>query len=173
MTGLQQRRLRRTIMRISFDLDEVLFVDPETYETEDPPRFPFNVVYRERLRKGTVRLIHSLQKEGFEVWVYTSSSRPVQYIQSLFRLYGVRFDGIINNPRHLREVQKHHAVPLPQKMPGFYRIALHIDDEDVIHQNGRRYGFRTYKVFDPDPDWVEKVLAEAERVRKLEERKAH
>ena len=154
-------------MRISFDLDEVLFVDPNTYEIEDPPRFPFNVMYRERLRKGTVRLIHTLQDEDFEVWIYTSSARPVKYIQTLFLCYGVHFDGVINNPRHLKEVQRHHRTPLPQKMPGFYHIALHIDDEDVIHQYGKRYGFRTYKVYEEDPEWVEKVLAEARRVRDL------
>ncbi len=154
-------------MRISFDLDEVLFVDPNTYEIEDPPPFPFSFLYKERLRKGTVRLIHTLQEEGFEVWVYTSSQRPESYIRSLFRLYGIHFDGIINRPRHLKEVQRHHRTLLPQKMPGFYRIALHIDDEDVIHQYGRRYGFRTYKVYEPDPDWVEKVLSEARRVRDL------
>ena len=62
-------------MRVSFDLDEVLFVDPETYETEPPLRFPFNRIYKERLRLGTVKLIHRLQREGFEVWVYTSSMR--------------------------------------------------------------------------------------------------
>ena len=27
-------------MRISFDLDDVLFVSPKTYETEPAPRFP-------------------------------------------------------------------------------------------------------------------------------------
>lgn len=158
-------------MRISFDLDEVLFVDPDTFEIETPPPFPLRALYRERLRKGTVRLIHSLQEEGFEVWVYTSSSRPTSYIRNLFRLYGVRFDEIVNRPRHLREVQKHHPYPLPQKMPGFYRIALHIDDEEAIHQNGKKYGFRTYHVCDPDPDWDKKVLAEARRVRNLEERR--
>lgn len=156
-------------MRISFDLDEVLFVDPHTFETEDPPRFPLNRIYRERLRKGTVELIHTLQEEGFEVWVYTSSFRPKQYISSLFRNYGIRFDEIINGPRHLKEVQKGHARLLPQKMPGYYRIALHVDDEDVIHQYGRQLGFRTYKVCDPDPDWVPKLLSEARRVRGMEE----
>ena len=154
-------------MRISFDLDEVLFVDPDTYEIEDPPLFPLSFIFKERLRKGTVQLIHTLQDEGFEVWVYTSSYRPVSYISRLFRCYGVRFDGIVNTPRHLKEVQRSHRIPLPQKMPGFYHIALLIDDEDVIPQNGKRYGFRTYKVCEPDPDWAKKVLAEARRVRNL------
>ena len=145
-------------MRISFDLDEVLFVDPNTFEIEDPPRFPLDRIYRERLRKGTVRLIRTLQEEEFEAWVYTSSFRSEKYIRSLFRCYGIRFDGIINAQRHLREVQKGHGHLLPQKVPGYYHIDLHVDDEDVIHQYGKQYGFKTCKVCEPDPDWVEKVL---------------
>ena len=156
-------------MRVSFDLDEVLFVDPNTYEIEDPPRFPMNRIYPERLRKGTVRLIHALQEEGFEVWVYTSSFRSELYIRSLFRNYGLRFDEIVNSQRHLKEVQRGHPDLLPQKMPGHYRIGLHIDDEDVIHQYGKRLGFRTFKVLEPDPEWIEKVLKEARRVRDLTE----
>ena len=156
-------------MRISFDLDEVLFVDPNTFEIEDPPRFPLDRIYRERLRKGTVRLIHTLQEEEFEAWVYTSSFRSEKYIRSLFRCYGIRFDGIINAQRHLREVQKGHGHLLPQKVPGYYHIDLHVDDEDVIHQYGKQYGFKTCKVCEPDPDWVEKVLNQARRVRDLTE----
>ena len=156
-------------MRISFDLDEVLFVDPNTFEIEDPPRFPLDRIYRERLRKGTVRLIHTLQEEEFKAWVYTSSFRSEKYIRSLFRCYGIRFDGIINAQRHLREVQKGHGHLLPQKVPGYYHIDLHVDDEDVIHQYGKQYGFKTCKVCEPDPDWVEKVLDQARRVRDLTE----
>ena len=156
-------------MRISFDLDDVLFVSPDRYETEPPLRFPYNRIFTERLRKGTPALIHELQKQGFEVWVYTSSFRSEKYIRSLFRCYGIRFDGIINAQRHLREVQKGHGHLLPQKVPGYYHIDLHVDDEDVIHQYGKQYGFKTCKVCDPDPDWVEKVLDQARRVRDLTE----
>ena len=68
-------------MRISFDLDEVLFVNPETHETEKELKFPLNLIYKERLRLGTPELINSLQEIGFEVWVYTSSFRSISYIE--------------------------------------------------------------------------------------------
>ena len=91
-------------MRISFDLDDVLFVLPDKYETEPAPPFPFNLRYTERLRKGTPELIHALQKRGYEVWIYTSSYRRKSYLTALFRLYGIRFDGIVNAQRHEKEV---------------------------------------------------------------------
>ena len=73
-------------MRVSFDLDEVLFVSPETHKTEPPPFFPMNMIFRERLRLGTPELIRRLQEMGYEVWVYTSSFRSERYITFLFRL---------------------------------------------------------------------------------------
>ena len=113
-------------MRISFDLDEVLFVNPETHETEKELKFPLNLIYKERLRLGTPELINSLQEIGFEVWVYTSSFRSISYIEKLFRHYGVRFDDIVNGTRHLKEVQRDKKDILPQKVPSHYRISLSI-----------------------------------------------
>ena len=36
-------------MRVSFDLDEVLFVSPENHKVEPQPRFPLSAIYKERL----------------------------------------------------------------------------------------------------------------------------
>lgn len=156
-------------MRISFDLDDVLFVDPSSYETEEMLRFPLNRLFPDRLRKGTVALIRELQEDGFEVWVYTSSFRTETYIRALFRHYGVRFDRIVNGYTHKEEVQGKRTEMLPSKLPNFYHIALHVDDEDAVIKNGQAYGFRTLRVFEPDPHWTEKVMAEARRVRRIAE----
>ena len=154
-------------MRVSFDLDEVLFVSPATHRTEPPLPFPFRDFFRERLRLGTPELVRTLQQMGFEVWVYTSSFRSERYITWLFRLYGVRFDGIVNGNRHLREVQRSSKTVLPQKLPSRYRISLHVDDEEVICSLGPQYGIKTYRLDAQDDDWKEKIIARAAEVRKL------
>ena len=160
-------------MRVSFDLDEVLFVKPETHKTEPPLPFPLNRIFRERLRLGTPELINTLQKLGYEVWVYTSSSRSERYIRSLFRCYGVRFDGIVNAERHLREVQRNNRTTLPQKLPNRYRISLHIDDETIVCTLGRQYGYRTYQLNAQDDDWKEKIIRRAEEIKELEEKNGY
>ena len=157
-------------MRVSFDLDEVLFVAPETHRTEPPLPFPLNRFFRERLRQGTPLLIHRLQQLGYEVWVYTSSFRSERYIRGLFRLYGIRFDGIVNGNRHLREVQSRSKTILPQKMPSRYHISLHVDDEAVICSWGREYGFHTYQLDAQDDDWVDKIIARADEVKQIKDR---
>lgn len=156
-------------MRVSFDLDEVLFVSPLTHKTEPALVFPFNKIFRERLRLGTPRLVHSLQKEGFEVWIYTSSFRSMRYIKWLFRLYHIKFNGIVNGERHLKEVQAGHNGTLPNKMPSKYRISLHIDDESIMVTSGKAYGFNVYQLNAQDDDWESKIM---ERVYEIEKKEA-
>ena len=156
-------------MRVSFDLDEVLFVNEKTHKTEPPLRFPLDRIYRERLRLGTPRLIHELQRLGYEVWVYTSSFRSDKYIRNLFRHYGIRFDGIVNGNRHMKEVQRNSSTTLPQKMPSRYRSSLHVDDEEVICTAAGQFGFRAYQLNAQDDEWVEKIIERAAQVRKIED----
>ena len=156
-------------MRVSFDLDDVLFVSPDRFETEPPPHAPFDLIFKERLRKGTVDLIHTLQKEGFEVWVYTSSFRSERYLRALFSRYRIRFDEIVNAQRHLREVQGDRRTRLPQKVPSHYRISLHVDDESVICTAGREYGFRTYQLDADDDSWKDRIIQRAEEIKNMEE----
>ncbi|MDO4965697.1 MAG: HAD family hydrolase [Lachnospiraceae bacterium] len=155
-------------IKISFDLDEVLFVSPATHKTEPAPIFPFNIIFKERLRYGAPDLINELQKRGYEVWVYTSSYRTQRYIKCLFRLYGVKFNEIVNAQRHLKEVQGNKKEILPQKIPSKYRISLHIDDETVVATYGKAYGFDVFQLDAQDDDWEEKIL---ERMKQIEKKK--
>ena len=154
-------------MRVSFDLDEVLFVSPNTHKTEPPLPFPLRNLYKERLRLGTPDLIRTLQSLGYEVWIYTSSFRSEHYIRRLFRCYGVRLDGIVNGTRHLKEVQRDRKEILPQKLPNRYRISLHVDDESVVCSWGREYGYSAYQLNAQDDDWKEKIIECADHVRRL------
>lgn len=153
-------------MRISFDLDEVLFVRPDTHKVETQLIFPFNIIFKERLRYGTPHLINTLQKMGYEVWVYTSSFRSEFYIKTLFRCYGIKFDQIVNAQRHLKEVQGKRKQILPQKMPSHYHIKLHVDDESVICSYGKQNGYAAYQLDAPDDEWTDKIIAKAEEVKK-------
>lgn len=168
MSGSQSGQ--RAPMRVSFDLDEVLFVSPDTHRTEPPPPFLLRRFFVERLRQGTPELIRELQSRGFEVWVYTSSFRSERYIRAYFGLYKVRFDGIINGQRHLREVQGGRKTSMPMKLPNRYRISLHVDDEAIVATYGREFGFNVYQLDAQDDEWKEKILARVDEIRRKEER---
>lgn len=160
-------------MRVSFDLDDTLFVNPAKFSTEKALPFPFGKLYRERLRLGTIALFKYLKENGIEAWIYTTSFRPERYIRGLFRCYGIRLCEIVNGERHAREVQKNSGEALPSKYPGKYRIDLHIDDDISVKQNGDTYGFRVLIVSAEDGQWTEKIIKRIEEIRAAERRRNH
>ena len=81
---------------------------------------------------------------------------------------GVVFDGIINATRHLREAQAGRSSTLPQKLPSHYRISLHVDDEAIVVNLGRQYGYNVIQIDAPDDGWKEKIIAKAEEIRHRE-----
>ena len=68
----------------------------------------------------------------------------------------------------MKEVQRNSRQILPQKLPSRYRISLHIDDEEVICTAAGQYGFRAYQLSGQDDDWKEKIIEQADRIRKIE-----
>ncbi len=56
-------------MRISFDLDETLFIDPEKISAEPERKFPLRLIYKERLRKGTPELMKRIRQNGIDLHV--------------------------------------------------------------------------------------------------------
>jgi len=153
-------------MRVSFDLDDTLFVVPEKFKTEKALPFPLNKIFRERLRYGTVSLFKYLREHDIEPWIYTTSFRSEKYIRGLFRCYGIRLCEIVNGVRHADEVQRNSYEGLPSKYPSKYRIDLHIDDDISVKQNGDVYGFRVLIVGADDDFWTQKIIKEIERINR-------
>lgn len=153
-------------MRISFDLDDTLFVSPQKIKTENKLHFPFNLIYKERLRYGTISLINRLREHGIEVWIYTTSFRSTTYIRRLFKHYGVKIDRIINGRIHEEEVQGDRNEAMPSKYPSKYHIDLHIDDDVSVEQNGKAYGFKVFLIGGQDDEWDEKILDRMEHIKK-------
>ena len=152
-------------MIVSFDLDDTLYVDPNVSSTEKSLKFPFNRIYRERLRLGAVNLMNRIRKNGIGLWIYTTSFRSERYIRAYFRHYGIKLDEVINGQRHQREVQRDQAVPLPSKYPSRYRIDLHIDDDPTVKQNGKVFGFRVLLIEQNTENWDELVWHEIEKLK--------
>lgn len=147
-------------MKVSFDLDDTLFVSPKNFKTEPELKFPFNKIYKERLRLGTIELMKWIREQGIELWVYTTSFRSERYIRGLFHRYGVKLDSVVNGDRHACEVQAGKREAMPSKYPGKYRIDLHIDDDVSVVQNGKTYGFKVFLIGAQDDEWVEKIKQE-------------
>lgn len=153
-------------MRISFDLDDTLFVDEEQVNAEPLLPFPFRIIYKERLRIGTPELMNKIKQEGIELWIYTTSFRSPTYIKKYFKHYKVKIDNIVNGDKHYNDIQKNHSYVLPSKLPNRYRIDLHIDDDISVKQNGEINGFRVYLLKEENENWVNDLWAFIMRMKK-------
>ena len=151
-------------MKVSFDLDDTLFVSPEKFKTEKGLMFPFNIIYKERLRFGTIDLLKWIRAQGIELWIYTTSFRSERYIRGLFRCYGVKLDSVVNGEMHAHEVQAGKRESMPSKYPSKYRIDLHIDDDVSVMQNGKTYGFKVFVIGEQDDEWDKKIRCEIEKI---------
>ncbi len=83
-------------MIVSFDLDDTLFVSSQDFKTEKELIFPLKMIYKERLRSGTIDLLKKLQENGIETWIYTTSFRSESYIRYLLGCYGIKVGQIQN-----------------------------------------------------------------------------
>lgn len=147
-------------MIVSFDLDDTLFVSPDNFKTENELTFPWNKIYKERLRAGTKELFEKLHEAGIKTWIYTTSFRSERYIRGLFKHYGIKISQVVNGFRHTAEVQGNKSETMPSKYPPKYRIDLHIDDDISVMQNGRIYGFKVFIIGSQDDAWVDKIMRE-------------
>lgn len=155
----------RIFMKISFDLDDTLFVSPEEFQVEKELKFPWNKFYKERLRYGTVALMKYIKEQNIQLWIYTTSFRSERYIRKLFRCYGIKIDEVVNGARHQREVQGNKTETMPSKYPSKYRIDLHIDDDISVAQNGKTFGFKVLIIKEEDSEWDKKIIAQIEKLK--------
>ncbi len=143
-------------MRLAFDLDNTLIPCGHQFPVEKPlGRFWARLLHPEPLRHGTKELADYCRQRGWEVWVYTTSYRSVWRIRRLFWLHGIRLDGVVNQPRHIRE-----AHARCTKHPPSFGIDLLIDDSQGVRIEGERHGFRVLVVAPEDERWAEQVRAE-------------
>jgi len=146
-------------MRISFDLDDTLFVNKDIVKVEKELGFPYKYFYQERLRYGAIDLLKKIIENNIDLWIYTTSFRSSAYIKNYFKGYGIKIKSknIVNGDRHMKEVQGNRNEILPSKYPVKYKIDLHIDDDISVKQNGDIYGFKVFLINDNMTNWADEI----------------
>ncbi|MCR4841254.1 MAG: ParB/RepB/Spo0J family partition protein [Lachnospiraceae bacterium] len=118
--------------RVTLDLDEVVFC----LSPDDPPEkqlgFPFNRIYKEKIRYGIPALLHFLAKQGYDVWVYSANYYSLDYIKNYFKHYSVKMDGIITGTGRKMKDSKDAREKLEKMMNNKYKETIHIDRNMVL-----------------------------------------
>lgn len=145
-------------MRIAFDLDDTLLPSDHSFPTEAPTGLMGTLFAGELLREGAAELLKSLCAAGHEIWIYTTSYRSRWGTKMLFRSYGISIAGVVNRPRHVRQLES-----LPEnlktctKYPPAFEIDLLVDNSEAILEESLRYEFNMLLVRPDDDGWVDTI----------------
>jgi FMN phosphatase YigB (HAD superfamily) len=142
-------------MIISFDLDDTLVPGTKRFETENQNFFQ-RLTRIEKIRLGTVNLFKELRAKRHNIYIYTTSFRPITKIKLTFYSYGIPVDNVINQQKHDRELKANRTTP--SKYPPAFGIDVHVDDSAGLRTEGERFNFRTIIVDENDRDWGRTII---------------
>ena len=144
--------------RVTLDLDEVAFRPAGDDGMEKSLPFPLRNIYKQRLRRGIPALFHDLNKKGYDIWVYTAGYYSADYIQRLFRKYGVHVTGAVTGTG--RKTSDTGAVrkELEALITAKYPETVHIDDEAVLRIFSRTKQVEEYGLGQGPEAWSKRVI---------------
>ena len=146
-------------MRISFDLDGTIF----TSSLEHAEGAMFSYLERGKvcpLRAGTRALFQALSERGWEIWFYTNSWRSRTSLGGWAINSGLHVREVVNQQIHENKCEEMGFSPteVPEKMPEWFGIDLHVDDSSEITEQAISRGVHAILIAEGDLDWVDKVL---------------
>ena len=143
-------------MRVAFDLDNTLIRNDFDFPLA-PAQRPFlqKLFQTESLRLGVRELFFFCRKQGWEVWIYTTSYRSPFYIRKMLWVYNLRVDGIVNQTRHTQRVRVKST-----KHPPTFGIQVLIDDSRGVQLEGEQFGFSVIQLDPQNANWVKTVQSQ-------------
>ena len=144
--------------RVTLDLDEVVFCLEGDDPAEKPLPFPLRNIYKQRLRLGIPALFHYLNKKGYDIWVYSAGYYSADYIQRLFRKYGVHVTGAVTGTGRKTGENKELRRELEALITAKYPETVHIDDAAVLRIFSQTKQVEEYGLGDGAEAWSKRVI---------------
>ena len=145
--------------RVSFDLDEVVFCTGEDEKhAEKPLGFPFNRIYKERLRLGIPALFLTLTQSGYDIWVYTSKYYSLDYIHRLFRRYHVTVNGIVTCVAIRKKLNHGKGGSFEKLVANKYPTTITVDNDAVLVTHSQTKEYEQFDLTDTTKEWSTQVI---------------
>ncbi len=139
--------------RVTLDLDEVVFAG-EGDPAEKPVSRLFRRVLPYRLRLGVPALFHYLNKQGWDIWLYSAEYDSPDAIRTLIRLYGAHVTGVITGTgRNAARIRN-----LEGQLEAHYTATLHVDAPTVLRVDSRTKAFEERPLSGDPEHWSTEVM---------------
>ncbi len=155
-------------MRVTFDLDEVAFTSPDG-SYEKPLLFPFNRIYKEKIRRGFPMLCHFMSTHGFDIWVYTSEFYSPEHIKSLFKKYHVNITGVITGTARSARLASSSRRNIEKMMKAKYDHTVNVYDDMVLLVHSSDYDFEEFDLDLSRSEWSQEVKTAVKSLLENEE----
>ena len=151
--------------RVTLDLNEVVFCDPAVTPAEPPVKsFVFKNDFREPVRLGVPAILHYLEMNGYDIWLYTAEYYSTEYIRELFKRYSVKVDGIITGTGRKVKDKEDVSKMARKLLESHYNETITIDSNEVLRTVRDHKDFEEYPI-KADPDqWSNAVMVILERI---------
>ena len=157
-------------IRITLDLDEVVFRPETDPYLEKPLRFPLNRIYRERIRLGVPALFSLLNAKGCDIWVYTARYCSLDDLKRLFRHYHMPVTGIVTGTARKINTGSKTGKEVEKMITARYRTTLHVDNTMVLRTNRDTREFEEYRLSGSAADWSREVIEIIGEMKRHEEK---
>ena len=150
--------------RAALDLDEVLLRGEDDPFLEKLLPFPWNRLYRERIRLGVPALFHQLEKSGYDIWLYSFQYHSADAIQDFFRRYHVHVDGVITAVEKRQAAGREDGESLEKLIQNKYRCTLHVDNESVLQIFRDTKEHREFPLSGAPDTWSQEIVDMLEKL---------
>lgn len=151
--------------RVALDLDEVVFRKEGEGPLEKPLPFPWNRIYKERLRLGIPALFHYLNKKGYDIWVYSAGYYSADYIQRLLERHHAEICGAVTGiGRKTSDNTAEARKELETMITSTYRYTVHIDSDTILRISSQTKDIREYDIPGAAEDWSRQVMEIMEKI---------
>ncbi len=144
--------------RAAFDLEEAIFLKGSKEAVEKPPKFPYNLLYKKKIRLGIPALFRFLTGLGYDIWVYTANYYSMDDISRLFKGYSVPVTGIVNGTQRRARSKSGSNESLKKLFDGKYKETIHIDSNSVIITKTGEEEFQEYEIKAEGSEWSKEVI---------------
>ena len=120
--------------------------------------FPWNTLYKERIRLGVPALFHFLAKNGYDIWLYSAQYYSTDYVQNLFSKYHVKVDGVMTAVGKRANTGGDGAGKLEKLITDKYLYTVHIDRDSVLQIVKGTKEFRDFPLVGENVDWSKEVM---------------
>ena len=143
--------------RVTLDLDEgVLHTGEGTAEKALP--FPVGLFFRERLRLGIPALFRFLNKQGYDIWLYSAKYYSFTRLRRLFRLYRTQVTGIVTGTARKSPLNTRLKEKLEKGVSEQYRTTVHIDATGVLRVDSQTRRYEEYPLKKTGPQWSAEIM---------------